>query len=72
MGPENIDGWIEEQVNGCLETSGGWLVLNTHGLDDEGWGPVSSTYLRQLLNRLIRIDSLAVVPAGEVFRSYVR
>ncbi|HYF67205.1 MAG TPA: hypothetical protein VD884_03675 [Ohtaekwangia sp.] len=68
MGPGNIDRWVEGQVNSFLETNGGWLVLNTHGLDEERWGPVSSTYLTKLLKRLIRIDSLMVIPAGEVFR----
>ncbi|NBC02778.1 MAG: hypothetical protein GVY20_03640 [Bacteroidetes bacterium] len=39
MGPGNIDNWVEQQVNTFLESDGGWLVLNVHGLDDEGWGP---------------------------------
>lgn len=69
MGPENIDHWIEKEVNKFLETNGGWLILNTHGLDDEGWGPVSSEYLTKLLKRLIKIDFLSIVPAGEVVNS---
>ncbi|MBT1704102.1 polysaccharide deacetylase family protein [Chryseosolibacter indicus] len=65
-GPENIDHWVEEQVNNFLKTEGGWLVLNTHGLDKEGWGPMSSAYLRKLLKRLVQVDSLSIIAAGAV------
>jgi peptidoglycan/xylan/chitin deacetylase (PgdA/CDA1 family) len=68
-GPENADEWVELQVNEFLNTSGGWLILNLHGLDDEGWGPVSTTYLHALLKRLVRIESLEVLPAGKVLAS---
>ena len=67
MGPDNIDGWIESQIDRFLQTSGGWLILNTHGLDGEGWGPVSSDYLTRLLKRLVKIGSVSVLPTGEVF-----
>lgn len=30
----------------------GWLIYNAHGLDDEGWGPMSSVFLDELLDRL--------------------
>jgi peptidoglycan/xylan/chitin deacetylase (PgdA/CDA1 family) len=48
-GPRNADAWVEKEVNEFLAGSGGWLVLNLHGLDDEGWGPVSSAYLTKVL-----------------------
>jgi peptidoglycan/xylan/chitin deacetylase (PgdA/CDA1 family) len=70
FGPETIDAWIEQQVQGFLASAGGWLVLNTHGLDGEGWGPTSSDYLRSLLGRLVNVDTLEVLPAGEVLRRY--
>jgi peptidoglycan/xylan/chitin deacetylase (PgdA/CDA1 family) len=65
-GPDNADVWVEKQVNDFLLRQGGWLVLNLHGLDGEGWGPVSSEYLSDLLKRLSKIDYLSVMPAGDV------
>ena len=69
MGPDNIDGWVEERVNAFLANpEGGWLILNVHGLDDEGWGPMSTAYLKQLLARLVKVDYLEILPAGEVLK----
>ncbi len=65
MGPENIDHWVEEQVNSFLRTSGGWLILNVHGLDGEGWGPMSSDYLDRLIKRLSIIKTLDMLPTGK-------
>ena len=67
-GPDNIDGWVEQQVNSFLASPGGWLVLNTHGLDGEGWGAMSSAYLRNLLKQLIKTETLEILPAGEVLK----
>lgn len=71
MGPDNIDNWVEQQVNDFLETDGGWLVLNVHGLDDEGWGPMSFDYLQNLIARLVHIEYLDILPAGEVLKKSV-
>ncbi|MCG2589886.1 polysaccharide deacetylase family protein [Rhodohalobacter sulfatireducens] len=68
MGPGNIDHWVEQQVNDFLKTDGGWLVLNVHGLDDEGWGPMSTTYLENLIARLVQVEKLEILPAGEVLK----
>jgi peptidoglycan/xylan/chitin deacetylase (PgdA/CDA1 family) len=65
FGPANADKWVEEQVDTFLTGPGGWLILNLHGLDEEGWGPVSSGYLEALLGRLVKVSFLAVQPAGE-------
>lgn len=67
-GPENIDDWVEGQVNDFLETSGGWLILNTHGLDDEGWGPMSTGYLTGLIGRLVSLENLEIMPTGAVLK----
>lgn len=69
-GPENADRWVEEQVNRFLGSEGGWLVLNLHGLDDEGWGPVSEGYLRSLLGRLVDRSTLEVLPTGVTIDTY--
>jgi peptidoglycan/xylan/chitin deacetylase (PgdA/CDA1 family) len=67
-GPDNADGWVDKQVNEFLVTTGGWLILNLHGLDKEGWGPVTSGYLNNLLKRLVKLEYLDILPAGEVLK----
>ena len=67
-GPENIDSWVEEQVNSFLDSPGGWMILNTHGLDEEGWGPMSSAFLESLISQLVRIERLEVMPTGAVLK----
>lgn len=66
FGPKNIDSWVKKQVNQFLNSDGGWLILNVHGLDDEGWGPMSSSFLKRLLKRLVRMETLEVLPTGYV------
>ena len=63
-GPANIDKHLESEIDKLLAQPSGWLIYNTHGLDDEGWGPVSANVLDQLLERLVAIETVAVVPAG--------
>ena len=65
-GPDNCDAFFEESINAFLTSPGGWFVFNTHGLDDEGWGPMSSRYLTTLLARLSKMPSVEVLPAGRV------
>lgn len=65
-GPKNIDDWVDKQINSFLNTKGGWLILNTHGLDNEGWGPLSEKYLNTLISRLVKIDNLDIKPTAEV------
>jgi len=67
-GPENIDSWVEEQVTQFLNSTGGWLILNSHGLDEEGWGPMSTAYLEGLMARLAVIDKLEIIPTGAVLK----
>lgn len=64
-GPDNIDQHLDAEIKNLLAQPSGWLIYNTHGLDDEGWGPVSSSYLDQLLGRLTAIDSVEIIPAGK-------
>ena len=65
-GPDFCDDYVEQEVNKFLKSDGGWLILNLHGLDEEGWGPIRSEYLDNLLKRLIKADYLEVLPTGEV------
>ena len=71
-GPENIDSWVEAQVNSFLDTSGGWMILNTHGLDEEGWGPMSTTFLEALIARLVKVDKLEIMPTGAVLMRSIK
>ena len=64
FGPGNIDDHLGDQIERLLSMPSGWLIYNTHGLDDEGWGPVSSAFLERLLARLIEVESVAILPAG--------
>ena len=64
-GPDNIDRHLENEINNLLAKPSGWMIYNTHGLDEEGWGPVTSDFLDRLLARLSAIDTVAVVPLGQ-------
>jgi len=63
-GPERSDERFDEYIQGFLASQGGWHILNMHGLDEEGWGPVSGNYLDGLLKRLVKIPHLEVLPVG--------
>jgi peptidoglycan/xylan/chitin deacetylase (PgdA/CDA1 family) len=60
-GPENIDARLEQTINEFLEGPSGWMIYNAHGLDNEGWGPVSSSCLDELLDRISSIPGVGVL-----------
>ncbi len=64
FGPGSTEKHLEGEIDALLKQPSGWLVYNTHGLNGEGWGPMTSDFLDRLLGRLSGIDSVAVVPAG--------
>jgi peptidoglycan/xylan/chitin deacetylase (PgdA/CDA1 family) len=64
-GPENCEWHLTEQVELLMSQPEGWLVYNTHGLDEEGWGPIRGSYLERLLERLVNAG-VEVLPAGVV------
>ena len=64
-GPDNIDEHLNGEIEKLLKLSSGWLIYNTHGLDEEGWGPMTSAFLERLLGRLVEIDSVEIIPAGK-------
>jgi len=68
FGPGNCEKAIDQEIEKLLAMDHGWLIFNTHGLDDEGWGPIRSSYLERLLERLCAIDSVDVLPAGRSLR----
>ena len=69
-GPGNADTSLESLITKFLESPGGWLVPAMHGLDQEGWGPLSSGYLRGLLGRLVKDNRVEVVGTVEAMRKY--
>lgn len=62
FGPGNIDKHLTESIDKFLKGPPGWFVYNTHGLDDEGWGPLSSGVLDELLSRLSGLENVEVLP----------
>lgn len=63
-GPENCEEHIDSVITELLARPSGWLIYNTHGLDEEGWGPIRATYLDALLDRLVGIESVRVLPTA--------
>jgi hypothetical protein len=68
-GPENCDKHLGESIDTFLEGPPGWFIYNTHGLDEEGWGPLSSSFLDELLDRLINTETVKVLPAAMALNS---
>ncbi|MES1221893.1 MAG: polysaccharide deacetylase family protein [Bacteroidota bacterium] len=66
FGPGSTEENLEKEINELLKLPSGWFIYNTHGLNGEGWGPMSSDFLDRLLKRLVAIDSVAVLPTGKV------
>jgi peptidoglycan/xylan/chitin deacetylase (PgdA/CDA1 family) len=64
FGPEPCDEHLEGCVDELLARPSGWLCYNAHGLDDEGWGPLSVGTLERLLERLVQRDGTRVLPVG--------
>ena len=61
-GPENCEHHLDAAIEALLARPEGWLIYNTHGLEVEGWGPIRAAYLEKLLRRLIKIDSVQILP----------
>lgn len=71
FGPGNCEAAIDREVEKLLAKDSGWLIFNTHGLDDEGWGPIRASYLERLLERLVAIETVEVLPAGRALAKCV-
>jgi hypothetical protein len=70
FGPGNCEAAIDREIEKLLSQDSGWLIFNTHGLEDEGWGPLRATYLERLLDRLLAHESVEVLPAGRALAKY--
>ena len=70
FGPENCQAAIDREIEKLLSQDSGWVIFNTHGLDDEGWGPIRATYLERLLERLLALETVEILPAGRALAKY--
>jgi peptidoglycan/xylan/chitin deacetylase (PgdA/CDA1 family) len=70
FGPEVIDKQIIAEVDKLLAQPSGWLICTLHGLDDEGWGPMTSGFLDQLLQRLTAIKTVQIGPPGKALAGF--
>jgi peptidoglycan/xylan/chitin deacetylase (PgdA/CDA1 family) len=64
FGPGNAEAALGHAIADLLARESGWLIFNTHGLDEEGWGPIRASYLEALLARLLTLDTVEILPAG--------
>lgn len=71
FGPGNCEQAINHEIEKLLAQEKGWLIFNTHGLDEEGWGPIRAIYLERLLEKLSAIESVDVLPAGRAMEKYI-
>jgi len=69
-GPGNADASTNALIGKFLSSEGGWLVLGMHGLDEEGWGPLSSDYLRRLLEKLAKNAGVELLGISAALRKY--
>ena len=69
FGPGNSEQHLDSEIDKLLAKDSGWLIYNTHGLDDEGWGPIRASYLEKLLERLLAIPSVKILPAASALAS---
>ncbi len=71
FGPKNCEQAIDKEIEKLLARDTGWLIFNTHGIDKEGWGPLRTTYLDRLLERLAGIESVDILPVGKALSKYM-
>ena len=64
-GPGNCERNLDQHIDRLLALPSGWLIYNVHGLDDEGWGPISVEYLQRLLEKLSEMEDVVILPVGK-------
>jgi hypothetical protein len=64
FGPDNTDAHLIGEIDKWLAAPSGWFIYNTHGLDDEGYGPLSASVLDRLLAGLVAMPHVEIAPAA--------
>lgn len=72
FGPGSTEPHLQNEIDALLKLPSGWLIYNVHGLNGEGWGPMSTDFLDRLLGKLLAIDTVAVIPAGTALMNVKR
>jgi peptidoglycan/xylan/chitin deacetylase (PgdA/CDA1 family) len=67
-GPDNTDLHLLGEIDKWLAAPSGWFIYNTHGLDDEGYGPLSSSVLDSILARLVALPHVSIIPAARALQ----
>jgi len=70
-GPDNCEAAVDREINALVTGDSGWMIFNTHGLDDEGWGPMRATYLERLLERLLATETVEILPVGQALAKVI-
>ncbi|MGC9395356.1 MAG: polysaccharide deacetylase family protein [Anaerolineae bacterium] len=63
---EDAEAMLDRCLEALLAQPEGWLLYTAHSLDGEGWGPLRSTYLKNLLARLLQRDDVRILPTQAV------
>ncbi len=64
-GPGNSDADMNARVERWLAKPGGWLIYQAHGLDEEGWGPLTPGCVRTLYDRLLKLNHVRIATPTE-------
>jgi hypothetical protein len=64
FGPGSTDAHRVAEVDKWLAEAFGWCIYGAHGLDEEGYGPLTASVLDRLLARLTKMPHVRIVPAG--------
>jgi peptidoglycan/xylan/chitin deacetylase (PgdA/CDA1 family) len=62
--------WNELKARGHEIMPHGYRHANKRSLDDEGWGPMTATYLERLWERLLAVETVDILPAGKALAKY--
>jgi peptidoglycan/xylan/chitin deacetylase (PgdA/CDA1 family) len=68
---EDAEPMLDRCLKALLAQPDGWLLYTAHGLDGEGWGPLRSAYLEDLLERLLQRDDVRILTTQAVLDTAV-
>ena len=68
---EDAEAMLDRCLKALFAQPDGWLLYTAHGLDGEGWGPLRSAYLEELLECLLLRDDVRILPTQAVLDTAV-